>query len=152
MPDIINIRLSNITPWIVIISNPMWIYYQYIKYVDLLIILWIINTKSCFLLVRSCEDCKSFLLQLDNLECLSVTLKIPTCMFPYHYVAATCCRQGSRRLKLENGLAVLTYTAIKILQDGKLISVQLGIWKNIMFLVSSLIPNKLKIMTNKAST
>jgi len=82
------------------------------------------NTKSCFLLVRRCEDCESFLLQLDNLECLSVTLKISTCMFPYNYVATTCGCQSSRRLKLENGLAVLTDTAIKILQDGKLISVQ----------------------------
>ena len=46
-------------------------------------------------------------------------------MFPYHYVATTCGRQGSGRLKLENGLTVLTNTAIKILPEGKLRSFQL---------------------------
>ena len=118
-------RLSNITHQIVIISTTtMWMYCkQYIKYGNL----WIINNTNFFLLVRSCEDRKSFLLQLDNLECLSVTLKIPTCMFPYYYVTTACGCQGSGRLKLENGLTVLTDTAIKILPEGKIRSVQLPV-------------------------
>ena len=120
---------------------------QYIKYGNL----WIINNTNFFLLVRSCEDRKSFLLQLDNLECLSVTLKIPTCMFPYYYVATACGCQGSGRLKLENGLTVLTDTTIKILPERKIRSVtRMYLRANWLCFLFHLLINttKLKIMTH----